>query len=390
MPVIHKPDSKPLQSNAGLVVPAKFVPSFRVVQAHEKGARNNLIFRMHGGLGDIICAEPAVRYALTHFKDVKFSLATLYSGLFQHLKFDKVFDPSNVSELNLDNYLLYENTDTGNELAAEFLCHTLMHGIDYASLYMWRLILPLEDREIVLIPTQQEIDSIEQYVDRQKTVIIHPGKTWQTRTFPKKWWDEVISGIYNQGGKPVIIGGTVDNGRASVIDVDTSVAIDLRHKLTLMQTVALLQQSKVLISNDSSPVHMATTGNTHIGFLSTVKHHDHIYTWRTPTWLKTQNPDHKIVCPAGYNGIWAWRMQDLAVGRVYDTLDACPNKDKSVKVNECDILDLLKWLPDPKVVSDWAISKLGEQGISVNCDYPKRNCSHGNPDYVICQLCEEK
>jgi hypothetical protein len=380
MPVIHKPDDKPLQSNAGLVVPAKFVPSFRVVQAHEKGARNNVLFRMHGGLGDIVCAEPAVRYALNHFKDVKFSLATLYPGLFQHLNFEKVFDPSNVSELKLEDYLMYENTDTGNELAAEFLCHTLMHGIDYASLYMWRMILPLPDREIRLVPTKEEKEYAAGIVN-DKTVVVHPGKTWKTRTFPKKWWDEIIQRIYQEGGSPVIIGGIVDHGRASVIDVDTDKAVDLRYKLSFMQTVALIQQSKVIISNDSSPVHMATSGDTHIGFLSTVKHPDHLHTWRTPTWLRDR---------PGYNGTWAWRMQDLSNGGVYENLDVCPNKDRAVRVDECEVLDLLRWLPEPKKVSDWAMSKLGEQEISLSCDYPKRNCPHGNPDYVMCQLCEEK
>lgn len=349
MPVIHKPDNKPLQSNAGLMVPARFVPSFRVVQSAERNCRNSLLFRMHGGLGDIVCAEPAVRYALKHFKDVSISLATLYPTLFQHLQFEKVFDEKNVHELKLENYLLYENTDTSNELAAEFLCHTLMHGIDYASLYMWRSLLPRDEREIRLVPNEDDTAWANHMVDPKTDVLIHPGKTWQSRTFPKKWWDEITSRLIKAGMRPVIIGGVIDQGRASTVEVETEGCLDLRHKCTLMQSVAMMHRLKVILTNDSAPLHMATTGDIWIGFLSTVKHPDHLYTYRTPTWLRER---------PGYNGEWAWRMKDHAHGGFYEMFDICPNKDKTIRVDNVDVIELLKWLPEPKALVDWTLEKM--------------------------------
>lgn len=340
MPTIRKTDDKPLQDNANMNLPARFVPSFRVVQAAERGVVNNILFRMHGGLGDIICAEPAVRYALKHFKGQKFSLATLYPGLFQHLTFDKVYDLTEATDgaVKSSSFLIYENTDTSNELAAEFICHPLMHGIDYASMYMWRMILPKEDREMLLVPSQQELDLAAALIDIANDIIIHPGKTWQSRTMPKKFWDKIIAGVVKAGKRPVIIGGSVDNGRASTIDVDATGALDVRNKLSIMETVAVLQRAKVLLTNDSSPLHMATTGEAWIGFFSTVKHPDHLLTYR--------------------HNVWAWRMQNLALGGVYETLDACPNKQHSVSVSEVDVLDLLRWLPQPEEVVAWALEKL--------------------------------
>lgn len=344
MPVIRKPNDKPLSRDGGMMVPARFVPSFRVVYAEERGKRENILFRMHGGLGDVICAEPAVRYAMKHFKGLTFSLATVYPGLFQHLKFDNIYTEANVADLNLDSYLMYENTDTSNELAAEFVCHTLMHGIDYASLYMWRMLLPRAERQIMLVPTQEEIRKASEFLDPVRDVVLHPGKTWASRTMPKGWWDKVIKAVQARGFRPVLIGGQVDLGfgpngtaRASTVDVDTNGCLDLRSQLSVMETVALLQQANVLVSNDSSPVHMATTGSAWIGFLSTVKHPDHLYTYR--------------------NGTWAWRMQDLARGGLYEDLDACPNKKSAIKVDQIDIQDLLRWLPDPGAVARWACDR---------------------------------
>ena len=338
MPIIHKPDNNPLNMQQMINMPARFVPSFRVCAAAEKGAKNNLLLRLHGGLGDIVCAEPSVRYALNHFKDVKISLVTLYPGLFQHLKFEKVFTPENIAEMKPDEYLLFDSVDTSNELAAEFIAHTLMHGIDYGSLYMWRMILPNAEKEIMLVPSEQERAKASS-ISQPNDVLIHPGKTWKTRTFPKRWWDEVIQRVSEGGGRPVIIGGDIDAGRANTIDVNIPPnGIDLRFKLSLMESVALMQASKVLLTNDSAPLHMATPGDTWIGFVSTVKHPDHMYTLR--------------------KGVFGWRMQDFSLGRMYNEIDVCPNKNEAVRVDECDILDLLKWLPEPKILTDWALDKL--------------------------------
>lgn len=345
MAIIQKQNNDPLSPRALLKVPAWLVPSFRVVYAAEKGHRHDLLFKLHGGLGDIICAEPAVRFGLENFAQesrTNVSLATLYPGLFQHLDFKKVFSLENQTELNVWDYLVFENVDTGNELAAEFVCHALMHGIDYGSLYMWRMILPREYREIKLVPNAQEREHAKTVGTPDLDVVIHPGKTWKSRTLPKKWWDSVIKAVSDLGARPVVIGGVIDQGRASTIDVDLPEgALDLRGKQSIMETVALLQNSRVILTNDSSPVHMATTGDAWIGFLSTVKHPDHMYTWR--------------------KGQWAWRMQDFAKGRVWDSLNVCPNKDVPVTVDNVDTVELLSWLPSAHEFAEWGVSKLEEK-----------------------------
>lgn len=350
MAVIHKPDNKPLDPKGVLGVPAWMVPSFRTVKAAESGNQFNIVIKAHGGVGDVICSEPAIRFALDRFKGSKISLLTPYPELFRHLTFHEVWtnrheDPP--CQIPVENYLMFQTIDVTNELSNEFICHALMGGVDFASLNMWRLILPNHYKRIQLYPTPEEYAKADA-VSQPRDVVLHPGKTWPSRTFPKKWWDAIIQGLVAGGARPILIGGVVDKGRASTVEVDTTGCLDLRHSQSLMETVALLHRSKVLLTNDSSPLHMASTGDTWIGFLSTVKHPDLLTHWRVPF---KDGPDK-------YAMEYGWRMKDFSRGGLYQELDICPNNPKTVHVDNVEITALLKWLPDPLELVSWALSKL--------------------------------
>lgn len=350
------------------------VPSFRTVFAAERRAQFNVLIKAHGGVGDVVCSEPAVRYATEHFKASKVSLLTPYPEIFRHLKFHEVWtnphdepvrllhtaDGDYAKQLNLEQYLMFQTIDVTNELSNEFICHALMSGVDYASLNMWRLVLPNELKRIRLEPSAEEVAAARQII-QPNDVVVHPGKTWKSRTFPKKWWDGVIQGLVKAGARPVLIGGVVDKGRASTIDVETDGCLDLRYKQSLMETCAVLHEAKVLVTNDSSPLHMAATGNAWIGYLSTVKHRDHLTHWRQP------DPKRPNYGGLGFQdtyqlrddgNIYGWRQQDFSRGNLWSGLDVCPNNPKTVHVDDCDVQDLLSWLPDPMEVVSWAINKL--------------------------------
>lgn len=354
MAVIHKADNKPLDPGGILGVPCWMVPSFRTVKAAEMGGQFNVLIKAHGGVGDVICSEPAVRFAVENFKGSKVSLLTPYPELFRHLKFHEVWtnrheDPP--CQIPIEKYLVFQTIDVTNELSNEFLCHALMGGVDYASLNMWRLILPNHYKRIQLYPTKEEYEKADG-ISQPNDVVIHPGKTWPSRTFPKKWWDEIIHGLIRDGARPVIIGGSVDKGRATTVDVDVPVScLDLRYSQSLMETVAFLHRSRVLLTNDSSPLHMAATGNTWVGYLSTVKHPDLLTHWRQTSVSGLLKDPNKIL-------EYGWRMKDFSKGGMYQELDVCPNNPRTVHVDGVEITQLLKWLPDPQELIDWAIRKL--------------------------------
>ena len=75
-----------------VVLPARMVPSFNVKEAFDRKVERKFLINTWGGLGDQVCAEPAIRYALKAFPQCEISLASRQPDLFTHLQFKEVFD----------------------------------------------------------------------------------------------------------------------------------------------------------------------------------------------------------------------------------------------------------------------------------------------------------
>ncbi len=313
------------------------IPSFRAHIARESKAENNFLIRVWGGLGDIICAEPTVRYALKRFKGARITLATDYPAFFSHLDFYEVL-PLRAPELK--DYLVFDTMASAKDLRWEFASHMLTNCVDFPALCAFSRQLPVSDKEIMCHGIEPK--SYSYLLKCTRTVFIHAGKHWETKTFPKNWWDGVIKQLAGHGCVPVLIGDDVDENRGTV-DVDTEFCQDLRGKLTLTQTVWLLQRAKVLLTNDSAPLHFAAsqdpndlnfTGHAHIGFFATCKHPDFISHWR--------------------KGRWAYRMKNLALGGAFDELNDSPGQAEEVQADKSKT-DILEWLPPASEVAHWAI-----------------------------------
>jgi len=319
--------------NDKVQIPAMMIPGFRTILAVQNGVERNLLFRTWGGLGDQICAEPTLGYALNAFKDCNVSLASEQPQLFQHLKFHEVID-LNKSLPKYSNYLMFDTiTPPDNtNLVWQFFSHMLTNCVDFPSMCALRFQLPVKDKEVKLADIGYNPD-----FSLDRAVIIHAGKHWQSKTFPKEFWDEVINTVIKNDAIPVLIGANTDDNRGTV-DVNTKNCIDMRNKLSIMQTVSLLKKSKVLLTNDSSPLHMAVDSDAWIGFIATCKHPDYIGHWR--------------------RGEWMWRMENHGKGGVWDIISYCPNVENEVSAEFVPERHLLSWLPEPKEFAEWGISKL--------------------------------
>jgi hypothetical protein len=321
--------------NDPMKIPAMFHPGFRTSLAIQDGVERNLLITTWGGLGDQICAEPTIRYALREFRDCDISLASERPELFSHLKFKEVFNLKKVRPI-YENYLTFETITPPDEsnMVWLFFSHMLTNCVDFPSMCAFRLQLPIKDREVLLVPhPAAETPAVP------NSIVVHAGKHWPSKTFPKDWWDEVILHLINKGLTPVLIGADTDDNRTTV-DVDTIGCIDLRNKLSVLQSVSLLQNSKVLLTNDSAPLHMAVSGDAWIGFIATCKHPDYITHWR--------------------KGQWSYKMHNLGLGGIWDLVDNVPNKSEKITVDEIDEATLRTWLPEAEKVAEWAASKVYE------------------------------
>jgi hypothetical protein len=298
---------------------------------------------MFAGIGDQVCAEPTLRYVYNcklKGEIEKIALASSVPDLYSHIKFDEVFTES----FNMDEWLVCNTIPDIQGLAYEHISHGLTNCVDASTLYALRMTLPSKEKEI-FITGKEPIDMVSDLFLKPR-IVIHAGKHWPSKTFPKWWWDAVIDGITSLGHRPILVGANVDGNRTTV-DVDAKKCFDLRGKTDIRELAWICQRARVVLTNDSSPLHMAAstdprdkekTGRAWIGTLATCKHFDYITHWR--------------------KNEWQWREKDFSKGWIGDYLGFLPNKTESVNVDKVENELLESWLPDPKEVSQWAISKL--------------------------------
>lgn len=309
-----------------MVMPATMIPGFRTWKAVERGVEKNILITTWGGIGDQICAEPTVRFALENFKDVEISLATHIPELFRHLKFKEVFDLDKVTP-NFENYLVFKTIAEQQDLSWQFINHNITNCVDFPSLSAFRCTLPISYKRV-----QTFTEPIPLPEDTR--IVIHPGAHWDSKTFPKQWWDDLITYLVGLQFKPIIVGKRMDDNRGTV-DVQTEGCVDLRDKLDLNGFAYLCKVADVVLTNDSSPLHLAAAGRAFIGYLATCKHPDYLTHWR--------------------EGQWGWRMKNLSRGGLWNDLDIVPNKEKEVTIDKCTPEQMWAWLPDPLDVAEWAV-----------------------------------
>lgn len=325
-------------------VPGMRIPAFRSGLAAQKGTNNNILIKTWGGIGDQICSEPTLRYAREHFKKVRLTLVSPIPEVFSHIKFDDVYN--NTQEWPIyDDYLCLEtNSETDKwNLFYQFVSHNVVHCVDFPCLSALRSTLPVDKKVVRLIPPTPGLKFFDllRDVDLKKCVVVHAGKHWQSKTFPKAWWDAAINSITEKGLTPILIGKENGPGQGTV-DTTVELCIDMREKTTLLETIWLLQNVPVVICNDSSPLHMAVTGTAWIGFLATAKHFDYITHWRN-----------------NMRGIpeWGWQMQNLSLGGYWDIQDFSPGDVEDKTIDKVDPKILESWLPKPETIGAFCHEK---------------------------------
>lgn len=342
MAEIVNPTGMELREDVQTSIPSMEIPSFRTMIANQRGTLKKILVNVRGGLGDAACAEPSLRFALDTFKDSEVSVATLCPELFEHLKFKKVYDLRE-QKPKWERYNVLHSFFANDTLSGEFLNHAIIHPVDYTSLCLMKSQLPVSYRAISFPVSKLDSDAIDESFGRFNSVVVHPGRTWQSRTLPADFWDAVIAEIKRLGAVPVLIGGAPSGGDKGTLAVDTSGCVDLRNRLSVARSVAVLQRAKAFLTNDSAPLHLAATGNSWIGFVATVKHPDFLKHWRV-------RPDGEIE--------FGWRMRNFSRGGAWEILNLCPNNPEQIRLDEVQEHVLRAWLPDPKEFANAAVEAL--------------------------------
>ncbi len=266
-----------------------------------------LLISVDGGLGDHVTAEPAIRYLVEHFyKDKEVHIAAHWPEVFAHLNVPMHphnFDRGGVEFKTI--WTLYNRTDP----MWSAVCFLLAHMVDYTGMNMMQRMLPLQDREITLQVTDEARAKIKIHLgnsDAKKLIAVHAGKSWQTKTFPLVWWQEVVDGLATAGYTVCLFGKSaspVAGDSTGVVPVVCPPGgIDLRDKLSVGELFALLEQVPILLTNDSSPVQIAGAFDNHIVMVTTIKYPELVFPYRQgSTQYKTKALYKKLMADEIFN-----------------------------------------------------------------------------------------
>lgn len=252
--------------------------------------KKHIYINVSGGLGDQICAEPAIRYMRKNlYPNDEIIIATHFPRIFKHLEKEgiEICEQGKVNFKMDTPYYFCQSLPGPDTVQWMIVSHLLCHTVDYASIALIKRTLPVLDKQLKFEVSLQDYSNLFDIIgiqDMSDWVAVHCGLHWDSKTFPVSYWQEIIDGLV-RAGKKVCLVGKKERGdppdykagaRGTVNVKCPEGVIDLREKLNLGMLGALLSKTKVLISNDSAPVHLAGAFDNWIVLIPSCKHPDHI------------------------------------------------------------------------------------------------------------------
>lgn len=284
--------------------------------------KRNIIISVSAGMGDQMCSEPVIRYIKKLYPDANVYVVTHHPRLFEHIKEVTVSSYEKWNGIEDAAIMMYPTPEEHQSMTD--LSHVLFHPTDFASLSTIKRTLPNNEKTIKLKVEPSDVLSIMEWlkdIPKDKpAIVVHPGKWWPSKTFPVKWWQEVIDKL-SKKLTVVLIGKTLtdDQGYQPVNCPDSG--YDLRDLTSLGEMIALLSTTRCVLTNDSSPIHLAGAFDNWIVAIPTAKHPDHILPYRNGTQsYKTKTLYKKLL------------VDDLEIRHTEfytDTIDMIP-KDKTI------------------------------------------------------------
>ncbi|MBI3323195.1 MAG: lipopolysaccharide heptosyltransferase II [Candidatus Omnitrophica bacterium] len=144
------------------------------------------------------------------------------------------------------------------------------HELEY-NLHLLRLIgVEAGERELFVPTRAQQQSRVEQLLRQQgleagaPLVVLHPGASCPSKRWPAERFAQVGDRLAARGAATVAVltgAGEEEHGRA-VLRQMRQPAIDLTGAFGLGETASLLKRARLLVSNDSGPVHLACAVGT--------------------------------------------------------------------------------------------------------------------------------
>ena len=113
-------------------------------------------------------------------------------------------------------------------------------------------------------PIDQEREKVDALLAdiKREVICMFPGASIKERLWPIDRWSNVADDLWKMGRQPIIIGGRSEiNISQEIMDVAKTPIRNLCGKLSLSETTALFDRSRLLISTDSGILHIGAMCN---------------------------------------------------------------------------------------------------------------------------------
>lgn len=114
--------------------------------------------------------------------------------------------------------------------------------------------------EIELFPGETEKMKGENFwkmneLSEKKVVVLAPGSKWFTKQWPVEYFNKLSEKLKELSNTKIVVVGGKDEINLSI---ETENIIDMRGKTTLLELADILSRADVVVTNDSSPIHIAS------------------------------------------------------------------------------------------------------------------------------------
>jgi heptosyltransferase-2 len=112
----------------------------------------------------------------------------------------------------------------------------------------------------VLIPESAD-KTVKDFIKKNnintKFATIAPGSIWNTKKYPIEYYERIIEYLIDRGHKVIITGSKQEEEMGKLLEKKfTGKLISAAGCMTITESIALLKESRILISNDSAPTHL--------------------------------------------------------------------------------------------------------------------------------------
>ena len=227
-------------------------------------------------LGDTLCSTPTLKKISNSYGE-KFCVATHVPEIFSNNPYvKKVVDIKSFNKNKYDIFETYYNVGKQDSKGIEKK-HSAIDIRQFHAIDLGFNLLP-EEMECEFYPAPYEDLKLP-----SNYVCVHPVQTWESRTWPREKWEQLIERLTKQGIYVVLLGhDSHERGfwdiEKPVFDIKQKGVINLLNKTNISQAWHVITNASKFITMDSGLLHVAGTTDTHIIQLGSSIH----YKFRAP------------------------------------------------------------------------------------------------------------